>query len=88
MKDLGVERVIYTDVSRDGMLSGVNYEETEALCREAGIRVIASGGVSGIEDVRALWERRACGIEGVILGRALYDRKLDFADLRAQVHTW
>jgi phosphoribosylformimino-5-aminoimidazole carboxamide ribotide isomerase len=88
MKDLGVERIIYTDVARDGMLRGVNYEETETLCREAGMRVIASGGVSSIEDVRALWERRACGIDGVILGRALYDRKLDFADLRAQVLSW
>jgi phosphoribosylformimino-5-aminoimidazole carboxamide ribotide isomerase len=88
MKDLGVERVIYTDVARDGMLRGVNYLETEALCRESGIRVIASGGVSSVEDVRALWERRACGIEGVILGRALYDRKLDFTDVRAQVLTW
>ncbi len=88
MKDLGVERVIYTDVSRDGMLRGVNYEETEALCRQTGIRVIASGGVSGIEDVRALWDRRDSGIEGVILGRALYDRKIDFADLRAQVLCW
>ena len=88
MKDLGVERVIYTDVARDGMLRGVNYQETETLCRDAGIRVIASGGVTAVEDVRALWERRECGIEGVILGRALYDRKLDFADLRAQVLSW
>jgi phosphoribosylformimino-5-aminoimidazole carboxamide ribotide isomerase len=88
MKDLGVERVIYTDVARDGMLSGVNFEETENLCREAEIRVIASGGVSCCKDVRALWERRGCGIEGVILGRALYDRKIDFVDLRAQVESW
>ncbi len=88
MKDLGVQRVIYTDVARDGMLAGVNYEETERLCREAGIPVIASGGVSSIEDVRVLWERRACGIEGVILGRALYDRKIDFTDLRARLLSW
>jgi len=88
MKDLGVERVIYTDVARDGMLSGVNWEETENLCRESGIKVVASGGVSSIEDVRAVWERRACGIEGVILGRALYDRRIDFSELRAQVNSW
>jgi phosphoribosylformimino-5-aminoimidazole carboxamide ribotide isomerase len=88
MKSLGVERIIYTDVSRDGMLRGVNYQETEGLCREAEIRVIASGGVSTVEDVRTLWERCDCGIEGVILGRALYDRKIDFADLRAQMRTW
>lgn len=88
MKELGVERVIYTDVSRDGMLTGVNYQETENLCRQAGIRVIGSGGVSSTEDVRRLWERRGSGIEGVILGRALYDRKIDFAQLRAEMLSW
>jgi phosphoribosylformimino-5-aminoimidazole carboxamide ribotide isomerase len=88
MKNLGVELAIYTDVARDGMLRGVNVEETERLCREAGIRVIASGGVSSVNDVRAIWERRANGIEGVILGRALYDRKIDFAALKAQMQTW
>ena len=88
MKSLGVERVIYTDVARDGMLRGANCVETETLCREAEIRVIASGGISCLEDVRALWERRECGIEGVILGRALYDRKIDFADLRTEMLSW
>ena len=77
MRSLGVARIIYTDVSRDGMLSGVNVPETEALARKAGIRVIASGGAAGLDDIRQLWERRASGIEGLILGRALYDRKLD-----------
>jgi phosphoribosylformimino-5-aminoimidazole carboxamide ribotide isomerase len=52
------------------------------------IKVIASGGVTTIEDIRALWERRACGIEGVILGRALYDGKLDFCKMQAQVLSW
>jgi phosphoribosylformimino-5-aminoimidazole carboxamide ribotide isomerase len=88
MKKLGVQRVIYTDVARDGMLKGANYRETETLCRETGIRVIASGGVSSIEDVREIWDRRAYGIEGVILGRALYDKKIDFIDLRAQMLSW
>ncbi len=88
MKDAGVPRIIYTDVARDGMLRGVNFDETENLCRKTGIRVIASGGVSSVDDVRTLWERRACGIEGVILGRALYDRKIDFADLRRQTLSW
>jgi phosphoribosylformimino-5-aminoimidazole carboxamide ribotide isomerase len=88
MKDLGVQRVIYTDVQRDGMLRGVNCQETEALCRQTGLRVIASGGVSKVEDVRELWERRECGIEGVILGRALYDGTLDFGALRTQMLSW
>lgn len=88
MKEIGVQRVIYTDVARDGMLSGVNDEEAENLCRRSGIRVIASGGVAAVEDIRRLWERRACGIEGVILGRALYDRKIDFAAARTAMLSW
>ena len=88
MKNVGIKRIIYTDVARDGMLRGVNFDETENLCREAGVRVIASGGVSSVDDVRILWERRGCGIEGVILGRALYDRKVDFSDLRKQMRSW
>ena len=88
VKDLGIARVIYTDVARDGMLGGVNLEETENLCRESGIRVIASGGVSSSDDVRKIWERRTCGIEGVILGRALYDRKIDFRKLQEQMRSW
>jgi phosphoribosylformimino-5-aminoimidazole carboxamide ribotide isomerase len=88
MKGLGVERIIYTDVARDGMLTGPNVDETEKLCREAEIPVIASGGVSSAGDVRAIWERRASGIEGVILGRALYDKKIDFAELKKQMLTW
>jgi phosphoribosylformimino-5-aminoimidazole carboxamide ribotide isomerase len=88
MKNLGINRVIYTDVARDGMLSGVNLEETENLCRASGIRVIASGGVSSSDDVRKIWERRACGIEGVILGMALYERKIDFRELQKQMTSW
>ncbi len=88
MKHLGLERVIYTDVARDGMLRGVNADETERLGREAGVRVIASGGVAGEEDVRSLWERRDAGIEGVILGRALYERTLDLGDLLRKVDSW
>jgi phosphoribosylformimino-5-aminoimidazole carboxamide ribotide isomerase len=88
MKDFGVARIIYTDVARDGMLTGVNVDETEKLGSQAGIKVIGSGGVSSVSDVRALWERRAAGIEGVILGRSLYDRKIDFVDLQAQMLLW
>jgi phosphoribosylformimino-5-aminoimidazole carboxamide ribotide isomerase len=88
MKALGVERIIYTDVARDGMLTGVNFEETENLCLQTGMKVIASGGVASEENVRKLWEIRSCGIEGVILGRALYDRKIDFAALRAKMLNW
>jgi phosphoribosylformimino-5-aminoimidazole carboxamide ribotide isomerase len=88
MKDLGIERIIYTDVARDGMLKGVNYLETENLCLKTKMKVIASGGVTSIEDIQELWSRRSCGIEGVILGRALYDGKIDFGVLRTQVLSW
>ena len=88
MKALGVERVVYTDVARDGMLTGVNYQETENLCVLTGMKVIASGGVASDCDVRKLWEIHSCGIEGVILGRALYDRKIDFTELRANMLAW
>ena len=88
MKALGVERIVYTDVARDGMLTGVNVEETEKVARESGLRVIASGGVASEVDVRELWLRRDAGIEGVILGRALYDGKIDFKGLRARMLSW
>lgn len=78
MKSLGVARVIYTDVARDGMLSGINIEETVKLAEESGLFVIASGGAAGLEDLRKLWNCQAAGIEGVILGRALYDKRIDF----------
>src|SRR5438034_551020 len=65
VKAAGVARVIYTDIARDGTLGGANFDETEGLARETGLRVIASGGVAGIDDVRELWRRRGSGIEGV-----------------------
>jgi phosphoribosylformimino-5-aminoimidazole carboxamide ribotide isomerase len=88
MKSLGIERIIYTDVTRDGMLTGVNVDETERLSREAGIKVIASGGVSSGEDVRKLWERRKTGIEGAILGRSLYEKKIDLKELLLTISSW
>jgi phosphoribosylformimino-5-aminoimidazole carboxamide ribotide isomerase len=88
MKNLGLERVIYTDVSRDGMLTGVNVDETERLSREAGIKVIASGGVSDEKDVRKLWERRAAGIEGAIMGRSLYEKKIHLKALLRNISLW
>lgn len=76
----GVECILFTDISRDGMLSGVNVEATAALAREISIPVIASGGVRGLEDIRALCARADDGISGVITGRAIYDGSLDFAE--------
>ena len=70
MREMGVQRVIYTDIARDGMLSGVNVEATFRLARETGLVVIASGGVSSLADIEDL--RQGQGIEGAIIGRALY----------------
>jgi phosphoribosylformimino-5-aminoimidazole carboxamide ribotide isomerase len=69
---MGVRRVVFTDIARDGMLTGVNVAATAALARLSGLRVIASGGVAGPEDILALRAEEAVGIEGVILGQALY----------------
>ena len=70
MRDMGVRLIIYTDVARDGMLSGVNVEATSRLAAETGVDVIASGGVSTLAEIEALRGRE--GIEGAIIGRALY----------------
>ncbi|HET9701043.1 MAG TPA: HisA/HisF-related TIM barrel protein, partial [Burkholderiales bacterium] len=76
--DYGVEAVIYTDIGRDGMLSGVNVEATVALARELIIPVIASGGIQNLDDVKALCRAESEGIMGAITGRALYEGTLDF----------
>ena len=76
MREAGVRTIIYTDISRDGMLCGPNVEATKKLQDAAGIDDIASGGVSSIEDLRRLYE---AGIRGAIIGKALYERRIDLA---------
>jgi phosphoribosylformimino-5-aminoimidazole carboxamide ribotide isomerase len=78
-EDYGAEGVIYTDIGRDGMLTGVNVEATVNLARALKMPVIASGGVADISDVDALCEVEDEGIEGAICGRAIYEGQLDFA---------
>src|SRR5713226_4113275 len=68
-----VERIIYTDVARDGMLTGVNIEQTLVLARESGLKVTASGGVSSLEDLERLKQLTAFGVDSVIVGKALYE---------------
>ena len=75
-EDCGVSKIIYTDIARDGALSGVNEEETANLAKNISIPVIASGGVSKIEDVEALTAYENDGVEGVIVGRAYYEGKI------------
>ncbi|MPL65644.1 1-(5-phosphoribosyl)-5-[(5-phosphoribosylamino)methylideneamino] imidazole-4-carboxamide isomerase [bioreactor metagenome] len=72
MRNVGVERIIYTDISRDGTLSGVNVDATRILARDSGCKVIASGGVSSLDDIRAVKAATGDGVEGVIVGKALY----------------
>jgi len=78
-QDYGVEAIIYTDIGRDGMLTGVNIEATVTLARVLSVPVIASGGINGLEDVKALCKVAHEGITGAITGRAIYEGKLDFA---------
>ncbi|MEW6694621.1 1-(5-phosphoribosyl)-5-(5-phosphoribosylamino)methylideneamino imidazole-4-carboxamide isomerase [Tepidimonas thermarum] len=78
-EDYGVEAVIYTDIGRDGMLTGINVEATVRLAQALSIPVIASGGLSGLEDIRRLCAVESEGVEGVICGRAIYSGDLDFA---------
>ncbi|MBY4677518.1 1-(5-phosphoribosyl)-5-[(5-phosphoribosylamino)methylideneamino]imidazole-4-carboxamide isomerase [Marinobacterium arenosum] len=76
----GVESIVYTDISRDGMMQGVNVEATVDLAQQAGIPVIASGGVTDIEDIRKLAAVADKGILGAITGRAIYEGTLDVAE--------
>jgi phosphoribosylformimino-5-aminoimidazole carboxamide ribotide isomerase len=78
-EDYGVEGVIYTDIGRDGMLSGINIEATVKLAQALSIPVIASGGLSNLADIDALCAVEDQGVEGVICGRSIYTGDLDFA---------
>lgn len=77
-EDYGVESIIYTDIGRDGMLSGINIDATVKLAQALTIPVIASGGLAGIADIEKLCAVQDEGIEGVICGRAIYTGDLDF----------
>jgi len=77
MADAGVERIIFTDIARDGMLSGVNVEATVAVAKASGLKVNGSGGVASLEDLKILKKRETDGIEGCIIGKALYTGAID-----------
>jgi len=80
MAAAGVARIIFTDISRDGTLTGVNLAATSNLAKAAGIPVIASGGVNSIKDISALKAVQADGVEGVIIGKALYTGAITLAE--------
>jgi phosphoribosylformimino-5-aminoimidazole carboxamide ribotide isomerase len=77
-EDYGVDAILYTDIGRDGMLTGVNIDATVALARAVRIPVLASGGIAGIADVDRLCAVEGDGVQGAILGRSLYEGTLDF----------
>jgi len=77
MKKQGIRRVVYTDIARDGTLTGVNAPACAALAAESGLTVIASGGVASLEDVYYVKEVEAMGVEGLIIGKALYAGQVD-----------
>jgi len=79
-EDYGVEGVIYTDIGRDGMLTGINIEATVKLAQALSIPVFASGGLSGLTDIERLCAVERDGVEGVICGRSIYTGALDFAE--------
>jgi phosphoribosylformimino-5-aminoimidazole carboxamide ribotide isomerase len=83
-EDSGAAAIVYTDIERDGTLQGLNTQATAALARKLSIPVIASGGVASLDDILALKKTESDGVAGVIVGRALYDKRLDLgAALRA-----
>jgi phosphoribosylformimino-5-aminoimidazole carboxamide ribotide isomerase len=83
-EDYGVEGVIYTDIGRDGMLTGINIDATVRLAQAVTMPVIASGGLSGLADIEKLCTIESEGVEGVICGRAIYNGALDFAKAQAR----
>ena len=83
-EDYGVESIIYTDIGRDGILSGINIEATVKLAQALSIPVIASGGLSSMADIEALCDVESEGVEGVICGRAIYSGQLDFSAAQAR----
>lgn len=84
-EDAGVAAIIYTDISRDGLLTGLNLDATAALAREVSVPVIASGGLAGIEDIKRLLRPDYAMLEGAIAGRALYDGRLDAKEALALI---
>ncbi len=76
----GVHRIVYTDIRRDGMLTGPNLEATQRMAEATGVKVIASGGVSTMDDLRELKKLEPHGVEGVIVGKALYEKRFSLGE--------
>ena len=85
---VGVSAIVYTDISRDGMMQGVNTEDTATLADAVNIPIIASGGVTDINDIEALGKECHRGISGAIVGRALYEKTIDLVQAQALADTY
>lgn len=83
MKSLGIKTVIYTDVSRDGLLQGPNLDSIRLLAEQSGLQVIASGGVSSVDNIVKLKAMESSGVTGAIIGKAIYDGKISLAEALA-----
>jgi phosphoribosylformimino-5-aminoimidazole carboxamide ribotide isomerase len=83
LEEVGVREILYTDISRDGMMQNVNLEGIEELARGSGLEIIASGGVTSLDDLRALLALEPLGVTGVIAGRALYEGRFTVAEALA-----
>jgi phosphoribosylformimino-5-aminoimidazole carboxamide ribotide isomerase len=77
---VGVKRIIYTDIGRDGMLSGVNIDQTNAVARSSSVSVTASGGIGSLDDIRNLGQQADPLVDSVIIGKALYEGRFSLAD--------
>lgn len=91
MHALGIRTAVYTDISRDGRLSGPNIEAVKSMLEKTGLRIIASGGVSTLDNIRELKVLEPAGIDGAIVGKALYDGKMDLSEalaLAAAAQEW
>jgi phosphoribosylformimino-5-aminoimidazole carboxamide ribotide isomerase len=76
----GVERIIYTDIQRDGTLAGINVDQTRRIAETSGLKITASGGVASLDDLKRLATGSQCGIDSVIIGKALYERRFNLQD--------
>lgn len=80
VRELGISRIIYTDIDRDGTLAGPNLLETENIARESNLRITASGGMSSLKDVKNVLKLEQYGVDEVILGKSIYEGKIDLSE--------
>ena len=85
MTRLGVERIVYTDIAKDGMLIGPNLHATKEIAQQSGLKVVASGGISTLADVEAVAALEAFGVDSMIIGKALYEGIIDLREALEKV---